>query len=136
MVNNLKINKNGTLLPKYPSNTFDKRYSIISDTATNMNSSPLFYIGPRVNTLWSSTSPNAPDVYAVMRYGKKLNYVFGDLENSSGTLNPNMYDVFTLNIDSQGNYKLHNNTTNKKYKVYFNKYGSYINLNNKKMYFK
>jgi hypothetical protein len=135
MSNKLKINQKGNLLPKYPSRSFDKRNSLITNPMTNMNSAPLFYIGPRVNTLWSSTSPAMPYAFAIMKYGNlnSMHKVYGNIHNSIGNKYPNKYTNFNLTVDPKGNYKLVNEL-GKSFKVHYDTNGGYLKYNKQKIY--
>lgn len=137
MSNKLKINQKGNLLPKHPARSFDKRSSLITSPATNMNAAPLFYIGPKVNTLWSSTSPSMPLALGIMKFGNSntssMHKVFGNLHNSTGNQFPNIYPNLNLTIDPKGNYKLVNDQ-GKSFKVHYDTNGGYVKYNKQKMY--
>jgi len=64
----LSMNQNGNLKPA--SRSFDKSYTYVTPGATNMNASPMFYVGNRTNVIWSSLSPQAPNTYVVFNFGK------------------------------------------------------------------
>ena len=135
MSNKLKINQKGNLLPKQPSRSFDKTSSLITNPTTNMNATPLFYIGPRVNTLWSSTSPTMPYAFAIMKYGNSnsMHKVYGNLHNSIGNQIPNKYPNLNLTVNTKGNYKLVNEL-GKSFKVHYDSNGGYVKYNKQKMY--
>lgn len=137
MSNKLKINQKGNLLPKQPARSFDKRSSFITPTTTNMNAAPLFYIGPRVNTLWSSTSPSMPLAVGIMKFGNSttgsMHKVYGNLYNGTGNNYSNMYPNLNLTVDPKGNYKLVN-YQGKSFKVYYDTNGSYVKYNKQKRY--
>ena len=135
MKNKLKINNKGSLLPLTPSRSFNDRYNIITNTATNMNSAPLFYIEPRINTLWSSTSPNMPNAYAVLKFGNlnSMRDIYGNLYNKPGNQFPNKTPNLNLTVDSKGNYKLVNEN-GKSFKIHYNSNGGYINYNKNKIF--
>ena len=82
--NKLRMNEAGVMRPELPARTFSVRRDVITPPTTNMNSAPLFYVGPRVNVLWSSTSPASPLAIGVMRFGNNsysLHDVFGNNKN-------------------------------------------------------
>jgi hypothetical protein len=135
MSNKLKINSKGSLRPKLPARSFDKRESFITNPTTNLNSAPLFYIGPRVNTLWSSTSPYMPYSFAVMKFGNynSLHKVYGNLGNAIGNKIPNKYANLNLTVDPKGNYKLVNEN-GRSYKIYNDSNGGYVKYNRQKLY--
>lgn len=137
MSNKLKINQKGNLLPKHQARSFDKRENIITSPTTNMNAAPLFYIGPRVNTLWSSTSPSMPLALGIMKFGSSttgyMHKVYGNLYNGTGNQYPNMYPNLNLTIDPKGNYKLVNDQ-GKSFKVHYDTNGGYVKYNKQKMY--
>ena len=135
MNNKLRINQKGNLLPKQPARSFDKRSSLITNPTTNMNSAPLFYIGPRVNTLWSSTSPDMPHAFAIMKFGNlnSMHKVYGNLYNSIGNQYPNRYQNLNLTIDPKENYKLVNEL-GKSFKVHYDSNGGYVKHNKQKKY--
>ena len=135
MSNKLKINQKGNLLPKQPARSFDKRHSLITNPTTNMNAAPLFYVGPRVNTLWSSTSPAMPLALGIMRFGNSnsIHKVFGNLYNAPGNQFPNRHPNLNLTVDPKGNYKLVNEL-GKSFKVHYDSNGGYVKYNKQKMY--
>lgn len=135
MSNKLKINSKGSLIPLRPARSFDKRESIITNPTTNLNSTPLFYIGPRVNTLWSSTSPSAPYALAMMKFGNPvpMHKIYGNLYNTTGNTFPNNYPNLNLTLDYKGNYKLVN-SDGKAYKVHYDNNGAYVKYNKKPLY--
>ena len=137
MSNKLKINQKGNLLPKQPARSYDKRNSLITPPTTNMNAAPLFYIGPRVNTLWSSTSPSMPLALGIMRYGSSpsgtMNKVYGNIYNSIGNQFPNRYPNLNLSVDLKGNYKLVNEQ-GKSYRLHYDSNGRYVKHNKNKFY--
>lgn len=131
MSDKLKINPKGSLRPKYPSRSFDKRESKISYDATNLSSAPLFYVQPRVNKLWSSLAngPNGPTKQvAILRFGN----IYGHL-NKTGNIYPNIYPNLNLTVDTKGNYKLLN-SEGKQFKVHFDSNGGFVKYNKQKMY--
>lgn len=134
--NNLRMNDLGNMRPELPSRTFNMRKDIITPAATNMNSAPLFYVGPRVNVLWSSTSPASPFALGVMRFGNNnysLHDVFGNNKNVNGQLLPNKVPNLNLTVDYKGNYKLVD-LAGKSHKIYSDNYGNYVKYNNKPFY--
>jgi hypothetical protein len=134
MSNKLRINQKGSLIPKQPARSFDKRGSIITNPTTNMNSAPLFYIGDRVNTFWSSTSPNTPYAIGVMRFGNSMHGVpLYSNYDSKGNLFPNRYLNLNLTVDPKGNYKLVNDN-GKSYKIHYDSNGGYVKYNKQRLY--
>ena len=149
MSNKLRINQKGNLLPKQPARSFDKRSSLITTPTTNMNAAPLFYIGPRVNTLSSSTGaavpivpivptvPTVPISLGIMRYGSSpsgtMNKVYGNIYNSIGNQFPNRYPNLNLTVDLKGNYKLVNEQ-GKSYRLHYDSNGRYVKHNKNKFY--
>ena len=155
MSNKLKINQKGNLLPKQPARSYDKRNSLITPPTTNMNAAPLFYIGPRVNTLSSSpgaavsivprvptvptvpTAPIVPISLGIMRYGSSpsgtMNKVYGNIYNSIGNQFPNRYPNLNLSVDLKGNYKLVNEQ-GKSYRLHYDSNGRYVKHNKNKFY--
>lgn len=136
MSNKLKINQKGNLSPKEPARSFDKRYSLIMPSATNLNSAPMFYPGPnKVNTLWSSVSPNMPFSLAIMKFGNlnSMHKVYGNLNNTVGNLIPNKYPNLNLTVDYKGNYKVINDN-GKSFKVNYDSNGGYVKYYKQKIY--
>ena len=130
--NNLKMNNKGNLRPVYPSRSFDKRSSYITAPATNLNATPMFYIGPRVNTLWSSTSPKA---LGVMKFGNinSMHNVYGKLYTGKGNEFQNMYPNLNVTVNKKGDYKIVD-SFGKSHKIYSNSNGNYVKYNNKNVY--
>lgn len=127
-MNKLKINSMGNI---YPSRSFDLRESYISPQATNLNSNPMFYVGNRVNTLWSSTNPLS---LAIMKFGDNNSHkVYGNLTNAPGQIKAKPFTNFNYTIDKKGNYKLID-TNGVSRKIYSNRFGYYIKKNNKMLY--
>ena len=135
MSNKLKMNQKGSLVPHMPARSFDKRFSIVTNPTTNLNSAPLFYVGPKVNTLWSSTSPNMPYAFAIMKFGNsnKMHKVYGNLYNATGNQFPPRFPNLNLTVDIKGDYKLVNGQ-GKSFKVRYDSNGGYINYNKQKLY--
>lgn len=134
--NKLRMNDLGNMRPESPARTFNMRRDLITAPATNMNSAPLFYVGPRVNVLWSSTSPASPLALGVMRFGNNnysLHDVFGNNKNVKGQLLPNRVPKLNLTVDYKGNYKLVD-LAGKSHRIYSDTYGNYIRHNNKPFY--
>ena len=137
MSNKLKINQKGNLVPTQPARSFNKRSSLITNSATNLNAAPLFYVGPRVNTLWSSMSPEMPYSFAIMKFGNSnsnsMHKVYGNLSNTIGNQYPNIYPNLNLTVDTKGNYKIVNDQ-GKSFKVHYDSNGGYVKYNKQKMY--
>ena len=133
--NKLSMNEAGVMRPELPARTFSGRRDIITPPTTNMNSAPLFYIGPRVNVLWSSTSPDSPLAIGVMRFGNNnyLHDVFGNNKNVKGQVLAKMKPNLNLNVDYNGNFKLVD-LAGKSHRVYSNEKGNYVRYNNKSFY--
>lgn len=134
--NKLKMNYLGNMRPELPSRTFNMRRDLITAPVTNMNSAPLFYIDPRVNVLWSSTSPASPLALGVMRFGNNsysLHDIFGNNKNVKGQLLPNIVPKLNLTVDYRGNYKLVD-LAGKSHRIYSDTHGSYVKYNNKPFY--
>ena len=147
----LSMNQNGNLKPS--SRSFDKSYTYITPGATNMNASPMFYVGNRTNVIWSSLSPNAPNTYAVFNYGKlnkkeksknskkELMYfgsvpsnIFGFENNyAQGAMRPTIVPNVNISLDQRGNYKLIDNM-GKQHKLYSDSHGNYVRHQNNKLY--
>lgn len=85
--NKLKINKNGLLNPKFPAHSFNRTTNYINYSAPLLSSAPLFYVGNRVNTIYSP-----PNSFAILKYG-------------NGSLYPLKYPTDYLIIDNK-NYKI------------------------------
>lgn len=126
---NLRISQNGSLKP-YPKSVFDNKRSFISSSATNLNSTPMFYVGKKINTLWSSTNPYSN---AVMKFGNNLHNIYGNLGNSRGTLHPVKVPNLNLTVDMKGNYKLVNDN-GVSFKVNSDSLGNYVKYKNHKLY--
>ena len=134
--NKLSMNEAGVMRPELPARTFSARRDIITPPTTNMNSAPLFYIGPRVNVLWSSTSPDSPLAIGVMRFGNNnysLHDVFGNNKNVKGQALAKMKPNLNLNVDYNRNVKLVD-LAGKSHRVYSNEKGNYVRYNNKSFY--
>lgn len=131
----LSISEKGNLRPKHPTRTFNQRRDYITSPTTNMNSAPLFYVGSRVNTLWSSTSPVSPLSVGVMRFGNtySLSDVFGNNRQVKGKMAANVYPNLNLNVDINGNYKLID-LAGKSHRIYSNNKGSYVKYNKQQFY--
>jgi hypothetical protein len=112
MSNKFKINSKGFLKPTKLERSFDKRVGLITNPTTNLNTTPLFYVGSKVNKLWSSTSPSSPYTFEVMKYG-----------------NSNL----NLTVDLNGNYKIVNNQ-GKSFKLHNDLNGGYVKYNKQKIY--
>jgi len=133
---NLKMSAKGNMYPMYPSRTYDNRRDLITPPTTNMNSAPLFYIGDRVNTLWSSTSPVSPLAIGIMRFGNNqysLHDVFGNMKHVKGQLLPDKVPNLNLNVDYNGNYKLLDLAGNS-HKIYSDSHGNYVKYNKSQFY--
>lgn len=130
--NNLNMNELGNARPKNPSKVFNNRRDIITPSATNMSSAPLFYIGPRVNVLHSSINPRS---LAIMRFGNNysLHDVFGNYKVGKGQLMPSKVQKLNMKVDYNGNYKLVD-LNGKSHKIYSNSNGNYIKHNKTNMY--
>lgn len=126
---NLRMSQNGSLKP-LPKSVFDNKHNLISPSATNLNSTPMFYVGKRINTLWSSTNPNS---FAIMKFGNNLHNVYGNLGNSHGTLYPVKVPNLNLTVDMKGNYKLVNDN-GVSFKVNSDNLGNYVKYKNHKLY--
>lgn len=137
MSNKLRINQKGNLLPKQPARSYDKRNNLITPPTTNMNAAPLFYIGPRVNTLSSSTGAAMAQALGIMRYGNSpsgtMNKVYGNIYNLIGNQFPNRYPNLNLTVDLKGNYKLVNEQ-GKSFKLHYDSNGGYVKHNKNKFY--
>lgn len=145
MSNKLIINSTGTLRPTNPSRSFDQRESLIMPSGTNLNAAPMFYHGSnKVNVLWSSTSPDNPNSYAAMKYGKDknnntqnsntMNNIYGmNKLTKHSTLYPYKVPNLNLTLDQKGNYKLVNDN-GKSFKVYSDNVGNYVKYHNNNMY--
>ena len=86
----LSINQNGNLRPG--SRSFDKSYTYITPGATNLNATPMFYIGDRTNVIWSSLSPQAPNTYAIYNFGTSSPVNTDKKKEKSKTKNEKVYD--------------------------------------------
>jgi hypothetical protein len=143
----LSMNQNGNLKPS--SRSFDKSYTYITPGATNMNASPMFYVGNRTNVIWS---PNAPNALAVFNFGKnkkeknknsnkELMYfgnipsnIFGFQNNyARGAMRPTVVPNVNISLDQRGNYKLMDNM-GKQHKLYSDSHGNYVRHQNNKLY--
>ena len=136
MNNKLKINPKGSLRPKAPQRSFDERYSFISAPATNLNSSPMYYIGNRVNVLSSSTSPVSPYAFTIMKFGDNLHKVYGNLNSNTmgkGNMIAYKYPNINLTVNQKGNYKLIDNN-GKYHKLYNDNNGAFVKYNKQKIY--
>jgi hypothetical protein len=132
MINkHLKQNNKGSLKPI--STTYDSRNNIISESALNLNNSPLYYINNKVSNLGSTFNNNAR---VKLKYGNVelknkhlLNKIYGDYTNYPGNLYPKHNNTTFLNLKSNGNYYVSNNI------VKMDKYGSYFKFGNNKIYY-
>jgi hypothetical protein len=151
----LSMNQNGNLKPT--SRSFNKSYTYITPGATNMNASPMFYVGNRTNVIWSSLSPQAPNAYVVFNFGKsnkkekqkdkkenskkELMYfgnvpsnIFGFNNNyAQGAMRPTLVPNVNISLDQRGNYKLIDNM-GKQHKLYSDSHGNYVRHQNNKLY--
>lgn len=149
------MNQNGNLKPT--SRSFNKSYTYITPGATNMNASPMFYVGNRTNVIWSSLSPQAPNAYVVFNFGKsnkkekqkdkkenskkELMYfgnvpsnIFGFNNNyAQGAMRPTLVPNVNISLDQRGNYKLIDNM-GKQHKLYSDSHGNYVRHQNNKLY--
>jgi hypothetical protein len=150
MASKLKINSRGAFRPDKPSRSFDYRESHISYPATNLNATPLFYIGPRVNTLWSSLSPRSPNSYAVLKYGNvksvksvnniynayngtNMHKIFGNYGDIGSVYKPDYVPNLNITVDAKGNYKFVDRM-GKNHRIYSDANGNYVKYQKKKVY--
>ena len=147
MASKLKINSRGAFRPEKPARSFNDRESHISYPATNLNATPLFYIGPRVNTLWSSLSPRSSSSYAVLKYGNvnnvnniynaynntNMHKIFGNYGDIASVYKPDYVPKLNLTVDAKGNYKFVDGM-GKAHRIYSDAKGNYVKYQKKKVY--
>ena len=133
-MSHLGINNLGNLRPS--TSSYDLRESYFNNSAVNLSSAPMFYVGSRMNVL-GSENPNA---YAMLKFGSNkysMYDIYGNLgKKGSGNMFPipNSSNTTFLTVNpNNGNYYL--TSFGKKYKVYFNSKGKYYNYKKNKMYF-
>ena len=128
--NKLKQNKTGSL--RNPDLTLDSKQNKMTLKATNLNNSPLYYVGNRVSNLGSTFNPNANVTLAfgnIQPINKHLLYkVYGDYTNYPGTLFPQHKETTFVNIKPNGKYYESNKI------VKMDKYGPYFKFGKNKIY--
>lgn len=124
--NKLNQNKQGSL--RNPNLIYDSRQNKLTNDSTNINFSPLYYVGDRVSNLGSSFNPNAN---VTLRFGNKnsLYKIYGNLTNYPGNLYPTRKETTFVNLTSDGKYY----NSNKIIKT--DNLGSYLKFGKKKYYF-